>query len=591
MMTSLPNQVAETEAIKALKEAKAKKWHHDCRFIKIPDPTQKDGFRLCRVEDVVRKYQETGDEDLFELILENYDLYGSQWAYLFAPYLGDVPSGKQEFRVILFYSVRMFDGSKSLAEKDQKFNALFTSSGLNMLKNYRNKTRSRKNHPHIKCQACDDQVYEIDAKHLTHRIDFNRYKATFHNYPIVSRDGLTRCPMTGNEVPEIDRLYLKRIFGTYTVADFEREFPELLPKPPFTCPITDMSIRKLSGEYPSYIKAGYTEEQFVTDFPNFPGIIQCPFSGKKMLAITQEHLDQVLDQGKRAKRVSLASFLASQPNATLKAKQVQVMNPYTGQLVDEITPEMLAKAGTTVIAHLEKYATISLEQNYPKKVIDPFTGGLTRKIKRQYLEKLGKTTIQFYGAVCEYPLRKWQVKCGYCGEWVDNIWSHLEQTPHFYAPPLTVEDYEHRYGSVRKYHVTSNSYVEDDDGERIHISDLFSTNNSSQGLDLVEVEDSLLKVSQDDLDIKIAKAVRSACTLDDIYYNASERRSISLPTPFKTSDMQAVKKAVRETCGTSDFGIIDPKDGAKNIKISIPGRTTIRRRLQRMVQESDLGTS
>ena len=112
-----------------------------------------------------------------------------------------------------------------------------------------------------------------------------------------------------------------------------------------------------------------------------------------------------------------------------------------------------------------------------------------------------------------------------------------------------------------------------------------------QGLDLVEVEDSLLKVSQDDLDIKIAKAVRSACTLDDIYYNASERRSISLPTPFKTSDMQAVKKAVRETCGTSDFGIIDPKDGAKNIKISIPGRTTIRRRLQRMVQESDLGTS
>jgi hypothetical protein len=167
----------------------------------------------------------------------------------------------------------------------------------------------------------------------------------------------------------------------------------------------------------------------------------------------------------------------------------------------------------------------------------------------------------------------------------------LEQVAHFYAPPCTIEEYEREHGPTRKFRVTNNSYVEDDEGKRVHISDLFVGDKKANHLDMIEIEDSLLKASQDDMDVKIARAVRWACTLDDIFYKASDRRSVPLPFPFKIRKMDKVKHIVKEACGTSDFGLVTPREGAKSIVVMTPGRSTIRKRLSRMIQESDLLTA
>lgn len=557
---------------------KTKVWDHDIKFI--------DG-RF--VEDVVEEYQKSKDEDLLLKIIHNYTIFRKIWAYDFAPYCDNCPeAGGHMHDEIVWRAAEKFDFSKALKPKGYAFNAYVVSTLLNQLKNHHSAKRSHKNHPRVGCPICGGQVYQIDAKHLRHIIDMDRYKKLFAKHPLVSIDGLITCPLTGQLIPKITEPYLNRVNGTYTVQDFYEEFADELPSFPLECPATYMPIRFLTAAYPGMIRDGYTEEEFIADYPDFKGVITCPFSGAKMLEMTQEHLDDVLEQKWARSRYSMGKFRKRFPNATTKAKQIEVMNPYTNKMVPELTAEMLAKAGTTIMEHLEKHSTILLDEWYQHTVVCPFTGKPTKRITKAHLDALGRTSFDFYMAVCKYPLRKFQVKCGYCDEFVDNIWTHLEQAKHAYAPSMSMEEFEKIYGigSTRAV-VSTNSFFNSDSGDSVHVADLLVKRVAD--VDPLEIEDSLRKVAVDELDSKIANVIRHCHTIEDICVSAANRKKVHLPFVFEPGKSRMIREQIRKQTGIEDFDFVEsPKAGSKDVEIMSPSRDEIRNRLVRLLKTSDL---
>lgn len=559
--------------------AKIKKnWHHDIQYI--------DG-RF--VEDVVKQFQETNDEDLLNKILDNYAIFKNVWAKAFAQYLdGDLEAGLLMHDEIVWRSAFKFNRAKSRKPDGKAFNAYVVSALLNQLKNQRNAKMSHKNHPRVLCPICNEEVYQIDHKHLKHSVDLDRYRKMFPNYPLVSTDGRTHCPITGDRVAAVTEPYLNRLNKSYTVAHFMAEYHSILPKMPVVCPVSGSELSEVSNAYPAQIMPGYTPEAFLEDFPNFAGAFSCPFSGKKLLEMTQEHLNSVLGQDGSVGARTLAQVAESFPNFTDQVRQVSVVNPYTNKRVPEITLAMLAAAGTSWKEHMEKHAEVWLEKYYPGMVTCPFTGRKTHVIKKSDLAEIGKTPWDFYAAVSKYPLKKFQVKCGLCGEWVDNVWAHLEEKQHSYAQSMTVNEFESMYGTyATKVVIRTNSYVQNDSGDSIHVADLFP--EQVEKVDFLEIEDSLLEASQDDLDRQIAKSIRGSSTVEDIFFSSAEIKVVNVPFEFKSGMTKAVRDAVRDGMSVTDFDLAKPPvEGSSEVTIMVPSRDTIRRRLARMIEASDL---
>lgn len=556
---------------------KAKNWHHDIKKIG-PD----------WIEDVVRKYQSSKDPLLLDQIIQNYSIFRPQWAKAFAAFFnGDVEEGSTIHDGVVWNATEKFKATKSRKDQGRAFNAYLVSGLLNTLKNLFNKKTSHKNHPRAKCQICGDKLYKIDEKHLSHRTNVNVYRRRFPRFPLSSPDGMTTCPVSGIHVEEITESYLNRVLGAYSLEDFYAEFPGMTPKP-VPCPMTGMRVM-ITKDYPSYLAQGYSEEAFIRDFPECEAIITCPFTGKKMLGMTQEYLDEKFGQYASKKRLTLKEFKSSYRNVTLRARKINVKNPYTGKMVDELTPAMLAESGTNVKDHLGKYAKVWLDKHYQDTITCPFTGRRVKQIRHLDLEKLGRTVVEFYVAVSEYPLYQYEVQCADCGKWVPNIWSHLESEVHEYAEAMTLERYESIYGSNSiQAHISNNSYVENESGDSIHIADLFAR-ASDQPVDAMEIEDSLSKVVQDELDEKLVKAIRASATVEDVFFAAAEKRIVPLRFKFNLGMTKEARMAIKASLGFSDFDIAKPPNiGAKEVVVMVPSRGVLRNRLLRMIKDSDL---
>lgn len=555
-----------------------KKYAIDIKFI--------DG-RL--IEDVVKEYQETANEDTLLKIIKNYSVFRNFWTYQFVKYCdnNDEAAGLL-YDEIIWRCADKFDISKALKDKGRAFNAYVVSTLMNQLKNHFGMKRAQKAHPRVGCPICGDTVYQIDGKHLQHIISPTKYRRMFPRYPMVSTDGLVTCPISGKTTSKISESHLNKINGSYSLQDFEDDYPALLPKFPLRCPATYMVLKSIPPNFSAMIKPGYTDEEFLADYPDFAGIVTCPFTGNKVLAVTQDYLDDVLKQRGRRIRYSIAKFKKRYPNATLKAKQVEVKNPYTNNMVPELTPEILADAGTTVMEHLEQYATILLDEEYPKLAICPFTGKGMKSITKKYLEKIGRTPLEFYKAVCEYPLQKWQVKCACCDEYVDNIWSHLAAARHTYSQAMSMDEFLKTYGTGRiRATVSTNSFFSSDTGDSLHVADLLV--QKSDAFDPLEIEDSLNKVARDELDTKIAMSLRRAHTLEDICVTAAKRRNVRLELPVEPGKSRVLREQIRKQTGLEDFDFVEtPEHGARQVEIMTPGRDEIRNRLIWMLKTSDL---
>ena len=524
---------------------KKKKWHHNIKII--------DGEW---VEDVVDRYQKTFDvflkEDLLRKILDNYAIFRDTWGRAYGQYLdNDIEAGKLMHDEIVWRSANKFDMEKCKKSKGTAFNAYLVSSQMNWLKNLRNARMSHKNHPRVICPICMEQVYQIDHQHLKHKMTLERYVKAYPGAMLSNYDGRSS-----------DNMELADDY--YTVEKFWKDHPEARPKFPVVCPITGLLLTDIDEKYVSTLFKGYTEEEFLTDFPDFKGAIICPFTGKKKIAITQDYLDEILKQEDKKK----------------------LMNPYTEKPVKEITLQMLRDAGTSVHEHVYKYATITIGKKYADLVRCPFTGRNTYCITEEDIKKLNKSPWEFYVAVCKYPLKQFKTKCECCNEWVENIWDHLGTSNHSYADVYTPEDFSRDYASITtRAFVNTNCFFESDSGDITHISDLVSfCFDSNKG---IEVEDSLLHVAQDEIDRQIALSVRSCQTMDDIYYVSSTKNEIH--TSDEKVDMKDIRCAIRKKTGNSDFDIITKSEHGKDkVVVSFPSKDTIRKRLHRMIEASDL---
>jgi len=191
--------------------------------------------------------------------------------------------------------------------------------------------------------------------------------------------------------------------------------------------------------------------------------------------------------------------------------------------------------------------------------------------------------MEFYMATCKYPLRKFQVKCAICGRWVDNVWDHLEQTPHYYAETYSVESFEQAFGfGKNKLSVSTNAYVEGESGESVFIADLLPGLSSSDGNSRLEIEDSLCCAARDELDKRIAKAAPSCLSLDDLYHLFCRRMRTEGTIPSR------MRKFVLNKIGTDDFDIEYPKLDDGFVNIIAPRKVTIRQKLESLIQNSDL---
>jgi len=550
-------------------------WDHDIKRV--------DGQFI---EDIVMKFQKTKRKDkreqLIRKIIDNYALFLKKWSPLMLPFHdNDMEAVNAVYNEVIWRAALKYKPKKGYKNKGKKFNAFLVSSLINRCRNDRTKESSIRHHPNFPCPICKETVHSIDANHLKHIVTLRRYQQVYKNYPLVSSDGNIRCPISGQFIPAITHEHLNRVAGYYTVNDFKYEFSHLLPKSPVRCPITMMSVKELDSDYLSSIKRGYTAKQFLNDFPDFTDIVACPFSGQKLLEVTQEHLDKVLKQEDKT-QYTMRHYLKTYPHAPIKSKPVKVMNPYTGKMVWKISPLMLKQANTTAVEHLQRYVKYKLNERYQDFVFCPFTGKRTHRITRSYLRKIQRTAFEFYCANSQYPLQKWQIRCGVCGEWVDNIWDHLKAAEHIYSEPMTMEEYISIYGvGATKQTVVTNSFTENEEGESMPLADVLMQKKNA--MHPADFEDSLLRGAIDEFDRKVAFiTARKSNTFDDVLHFVPERKTISLPPKTKK-----IRQFIKKQLGINDFDF-QPADDEKEVEVTIPCKETVKETLLRLFKESDL---
>lgn len=542
-------------------------WSHDIRFIE-------DEY----VENVVIEYQETKEPDTLQKIMNNFSIFKNTWARDFAPFLDDgLEEGKYLYDEIVWKSARQFNRELCHKGMGKAFNAYFTSALMNTLKNLKNYAVTRG--PRIKCQVCGEEVCMIDSTHLKHVVTVERYSRVYPRYPISSWDGKTICPLTKERVDRITEKHLNDRKGLRLLCEWEKDNPGSTG--PYRCPVTGTEMKEVDSSYPEVLAPGYSEAEFIQDFPDFEGIVECSICKKKMLGMSQEHLDS---HGKE--RITLESLEDTYPNLTEEARQVKVLNPYTGDWVDEITLDMLRKAGTTVREHLERHATVILDKYSKDSFFCPFTGQKRKKLKATTLARLGHTPYEFYLATCRYPLRRFQVRCAICGEWVDNIGEHLEEVAHHYAEPVDLNDYEMAYGRTKNI-VMSRLFVENEDGERTSLADLTVSPVGNGGIDctqkLLDMKAAFDKAARDDLDRRIVEAIRHANRIEDVIENSVEKKTVILSKPYSGQPQRSMVKEAKKILGVASLELDgSPTLGSRNVNVVVPGRETICLRLRQM---------
>jgi uncharacterized Zn finger protein (UPF0148 family) len=557
-----------------------KKWHHDIKYIILQSDEVPAGISLTGtppykiwVEEAVMMYQSTKSEVLLQKIMDNYMIFQFQWARDFAPYLdGGIDEGKDLFVEVVWRSAEMFDMSKLKKPMGKAFNAYLTSALMNKRKTL--KTQRFKGPP-IECQVCGARMSYIDEKHLEHAMTIKTYREMFPTYPLVSHDGKTLCPYTGEKVNFVTIERVNRVAGYYTVEDWMKEYGGLFPDR--RCPLTGLNI----GEnYPEILAPMYTVNDLKNDFPNFQVFIKCPVTEKEIFYVTQRHLDENVNK-ERTKRISMAEFARAHPRATLYAKQVPVVNPYTNETTMEITLEDLKAANTTVREHVQKYHTIVINQLYEKEFVCPFTGRLRESITTNELKDLGVTPMQFYLATCKYPLRKFKVRCAVCGKWVENIWSHLEEANHSYATPMSVSEYEQKHGARSRSFMVIKTSMENDEGDDTKLTDLVSAKVTHPDI-MMDLQHALKKVATTDLDRRIAGVIKSCRTVEDIVDRTVEKKTIHLSRPFSMDEEDAVKKKIGKSLGIEDFEIERSSEASLLANVLIPSKRTVLSRIKEL---------
>jgi len=570
----------------ARKVRKSRAWDHDIKFV--------DGRFI---EEVVLDFQkahargaEAEAEALLAKIVGNYAMYRPAWGKGFAQFTDSQEDGELLHDEIVWRCCIKFKTSNCLKEKGRAFNAYYVSACLHQMRNMKSSSEALKNYPRVPCPICRQEVPRINAAHLTHAITLDIYKKEHKNHALVSPDGTTVCPFSGKRIPELTEAIVNRHVGYYTVQDYVREFGDAERRVPFLCPVSGIQVPKIDAAYLDCLMHGYTLAEFVRDFPACQALVTCGISGERVTSVDQPYLDKVLKQ-KGRERVSLEEFLKSHPTVTSKARQEDVENPYTGKKVKEITLEMLRQARVTVKEHLERNATLFLNYNYPKYQRCPFTGKKLRNFTREYLVAIGKSVYDFYRMACKYPLRRWAVRCAVCGEWVPNIWDHLDQARHSYAPPTTMEEFEQEYGTgATRITISTNAYKENNEGESIHVADLVPQPQPgvAENVDLV---DQLMNKAGDATDRKIAMSVGKTQDLDGIWHSVAKKNMIILKEPISSKDTtKSVSNSVASILGTRDFELAGRiLAGKKEIEVLHPSKQTVKERLARMLIESDIG--
>lgn len=557
-----------------------KKWHHDIKYVTLDQSEVPPGITLpgtppyqIWIEECVVLYQKTKSHVLLQKIFDNYMLYQFTWAKDFAAYLDNgMDEGKDLFIEVVWRSAEMFDMSKLKKPMGKAFNAYLTSALMNKRKTL--KTQRFKGPP-IECQVCGSRMPYIDEKHLKHEMTAKMYREIYPNYPMVSYDGKTKCPYTGEKVNFVTIERVNRVAGHYTIEDWMKEFGGLFPDR--SCPLTGLRI----GEnYPEILAPLYTSSDLKKDFPKFQGLIKCPASGKDVFYVTQRHLDEHVNKDGRA-RITMAEFARQHPRATLYAKQVSVINPYTGKSVPEITFDDLAAAQTTVKEHIQKYFTIVLNTLYPEEFSCPFTGKKRETITSTDLEEMGITEAQFYLATCKFPLRKFKVRCAVCGKWVDNVWSHLDEAKHSYAESMTTSEYEQKHGARSRSFMVIKTSMENDDGEDTKLTDLVSAKQTHPEI-LMDLEHALNKVATTDLDRRIVAVIKSCKTVEDIVDQTVEKRTVQLTRPFSMDEEPAIKAMIGGSLGTNDFEIERSSEASLLAKVVIPSKKTVIGRIKEL---------
>jgi hypothetical protein len=161
---------------------------------------------------------------------------------------------------------------------------------------------------------------------------------------------------------------------------------------------------------------------------------------------------------------------------------------------------------------------------------------------------------------------------------------------------MSMATFEETYGpDAKKIHVSTNSYVENSEGDTVHICELSAESTLPEG-DAVEIEDSLRSVAEDALELKIASSVKYARSPDDVLYLVAKKADLSFELEEDPATTRQLRLAIRNQLRKSDFDVLetnkseDPKSKniRYNVSVSFPSRTTIRKKLRKMIEASDL---
>jgi len=138
-----------------------------------------------------------------------------------------------------------------------------------------------------------------------------------------------------------------------------------------------------------------------------------------------------------------------------------------------------------------------------------------------------------------------------------------------------------------KQTVTTNAFVENDEGDSMHLADVL-IQKKHNGMSEMEMEDSLLRGAVDDFDRRLASVVaRKTHTVEDIWHFAPVRKRLIVQSKA-LKKFKNIRHFIKEKVGTDDFDYSVEPD-SKMVEVAIPCKDTVKQTLFRLVKESDLG--